>query len=532
MNLDLQSLLEQLKGASSRSKATAAITGLALVCVLAVAGVVAGRPHYVVFQSGLDDRDSAAVQEALAQGGIAFTVSGFPGPFVVYVSEGRVAAAHAAVALAGALKRDPRGIVPGQGGASSVFQGARERTQSAWKREWEETEQLLETLDFVSEAKVVTSTPPETLFGRKGEGLSASVALHLRGGATLTREQQQMAARLVTYRFDVPADRVIITDQYGNSLYDPSGAEGGLGHSTDLLAQEAQRDERLALQAMQSIEMAYGSGRAHVTVHSEWDYDQVTEIESLPDPQSKVVRESHTSSSKTPQGAPTVGGTPGMPSSVGDGGLGLSGAGATGSSAGRSAEETLASTKEERMLYATGNTTKSTVRSGPRLKKRTVSLLIDEKLADELGERLVELEEAVQAAVGYDAARGDVFETATAPFQGDPPALDKSGQPITEGGGGVSRMLELLLERGIEIVAAVAFIVLLFKSLRGGSKRKAQAEATSAREAAAERERPVEIDPEVVAREQVEELIQSDPERVGKILSRWAREDKLVGSGQ
>ena len=83
-----------------------------------------------------------------------------------------------------------------------------------------------------------------------------------------------------------------------------------------------------------------------------------------------------------------------------------------------------------------------------------------------------------------------------------------------------------------ELVAAVAFIVILFKSLRGGSKRKAQAEATSAQEAAAERERPVEIDPEALAREQVEGLIQTDPERVGKILSRWAREDKLVGSGQ
>jgi len=39
-----------------------------------------------------------------------------------------------------------------------------------------------------------------------------------------------------------------------------------------------------------------------------------------------------------------------------------------------------------------------------------------------------------------------------------------------------------------------------------------------------------EADPELLARARVEELVKSDPRRVGEILSRWASEESLARS--
>ena len=64
------------------------------------------------------------------------------------------------------------------------------------------------------------------------------------------------------------------------------------------------------------------------------------------------------------------------------------------------------------------------------------------------------------------------------------------------------------------------------KQQEAEAKAKAEAEAAEA----AEEEPEVEIDPEVLARRQVEELLESDPEKVGEILSSWAREETSVGA--
>jgi hypothetical protein len=49
--------------------------------------------------------------------------------------------------------------------------------------------------------------------------------------------------------------------------------------------------------------------------------------------------------------------------------------------------------------------------------------------------------------------------------------------------------------------------------------------------AAAASARPDGVDPELLARVQVDELLKSDPAKVGEILARWAREEP-VASGR
>ena len=85
-------------------------------------------------------------------------------------------------------------------------------------------------------------------------------------------------------------------------------------------------------------------------------------------------------------------------------------------------------------------------------------------------------------------------------------------------------MADLLLRRGVEIALALVFVVLLLKSLKSSGKAALRVHAPTDRV-------EDELDPELLARARVEELLKSDPDRVGDILSSWARDEQLTGTG-
>ena len=96
-------------------------------------------------------------------------------------------------------------------------------------------------------------------------------------------------------------------------------------------------------------------------------------------------------------------------------------------------------------------------------------------------------------------------------------------ETATEEPSAPSPMMETLLRRGVEIVTALVFLALLFKSLRSSSKAADEDSAVAKPEDG--------IDPELLARAHVEELLKSDPEKIGSILSSWARDERpLTGA--
>jgi hypothetical protein len=85
----------------------------------------------------------------------------------------------------------------------------------------------------------------------------------------------------------------------------------------------------------------------------------------------------------------------------------------------------------------------------------------------------------------------------------------------------------MLLQRGIEIAAAVAFLFLLFKTLKSAGKAPNAGKPATA-DGAEMDERQLEM----LAKSEIEELVKSDPQRVSTILSRWAAEEETVGAGR
>jgi flagellar biosynthesis/type III secretory pathway M-ring protein FliF/YscJ len=514
MNPDLRSLVSSLAKAPAKTKAVAALCALALAAVASIAGVVSNRPHFVPLYSQLDHAERVAVEKALAEGGVSFRTSDFPPPFVVYVDASQTDRAQILVALAEALKPARSGIHAGESGSSTIFMSSGERSQTMLKREWQETEHLLEQLDFVSRATVTTSVPdPSPL--RKREPPTVSVALKLRGSGELSSEQAENVAKLVRFRFGVPAENVVISDQSGRTLHDPSRASPDRPDPASLIEHGARYDRELAAKVNSELELAFGKRMARVTVTSEWDHEQRTLLEeTLGEP---VQVRSEKTTSKTPQGSPAAGGPAGTASNL------ASGAGDAALAA-SAAPGAMASTSEERSDFEVPRSRTQTVRSLPRLKRLYVSLLLDESL----GAKKDEIQSMVQASVGLDVERKDVFGVTTTSF----PA-EEGVQPEGEGEGGaapesegLSPTVKLLLQRGVEIASALAFVVVLLLSLKGARK------AGAAQPGEAEGALPVGPDPELVARVQIEELVRTDPRRVGEILSRWAGDEQVVRAGK
>ncbi len=525
MSETLRKLLDQVRAAGATGKGAAIAIALATLGVLGAAALVVSEPEWTEVASHLDDQERSAVLKALSEAGIPFQVSQPPGPYFVLVDHGDRMKALSAIFTAGALEHSPGGITTDLGGVSTVFMSSGERQQAIRKREWQETEALLEELDFVVKARVGTHHEDGSLV-RRTTPVTASVTLTLRDGRDLSPGQARTVAQLVRFRLGVEPENLVISDQDGNSLFD-----GGDGTDPSAVASgwhETQRrhDMELSDRATELLDSILGAGKARVTVTSSWDTDRVTETSETSDPESRVVVSEEKQSSRTPVTADaSVGGPAGTASNLAPDGFGVDNAGVSGAGAGggvATAAVDVPEAKDEttRKAYIADRVQRTQVRTTPVLERLSVSLFLDESIA---AEKLDALAMSVKAAVGFVPAR-DSFESMQIAFQTPEP------KPLAEPTGLESDVVQKLIERGVEILAAAAFLFLLVRTLRGARKKATEETPATADEAAEEAEEP--LDPDEILRRQVDELVSERPEQVGRILSAWARDTRKVGTGR
>lgn len=513
MSTKAKKILDLWRAAPPRVRLAFGLSAALLVLATALGGYRAGQPRFVPLRAGLDDAQRAACESALAEGGVAYEVSPFPGPYTLYVDQRAIHRARNLVALSGALAPPEIGIPSGSTRVSSVWQTTVERLQTARKREWQECEKQLQALDFVERATVTGSLGEPSPFA-PDQAPTISVSLVLKPGVTPSPQLGRSVAKIVRFRFNTPPENVVIVDQRGRMLYDGSELSEHGARTDDLLELEARYDAHKATIANTGLAQMFGPGMAHVTVDSEWSYDRVESIRETLDPQNRVVVSESSTSSKTPVGGalgPAVGSAANMQQEFGVESAALPASGGASSA--------LAQESGTRRETAVGRETRLQVSHAPTMKRMSIALAVDASLA----EQLPALEQWVQAALHYDEARGDRFSSFATPFAGL--ERDDRGLPVLPAQPAAEEAnpwLELALERGLEVLAALAFLVVLLKSLSGARAALARAGEAASSAAASE---PA-IDLELLARAQVEELVRSDPERVGEILSRWALEDE------
>lgn len=515
------SLRQQLLAASLGAKIALALGVVALIGVFAIAGSWASRPSFMLLYSGLDARHAAAVQGALAGANVRYQVSQPPAPYVIHVDEGQYYAAQNAVALSGALDSSPEGIQTNGSGAAQVFLSAQERAQNGLKREWQELEKQLEELDFVVRAHVTTSISESSPL-RKSTPMTVAVSLTLKGGSDLAKSQAQTVAKLVRYRFNVPQENVMVADQTGRCLFDGATSVDGSA-STELFEQARRHDEELAARTNQLLDHVFGSGMAYVALNSEWSYSEMESVKETFDPKNKVVVNEVSNKTTTPvDGGSTAGGVAGTSSNLTAEFGSTNAAVPPVSTPGGS--DAMAQTTESQKSTIVPRETRLERNTAPKLARMSVSLFLDESQKAQLKD----LEASVKSSIGFDEKRGDSFSSMVTAFASI--KRDEKGQPVPAAApvevSAPNRMTEMLIQRGIEIAAALAFLVLLFKTLKGASK------AAKATAAAAQAESMDERTLELLAKSEIEELVKSDPARVSSILSRWAAEEETVGAGR
>ncbi|MBK7878566.1 MAG: hypothetical protein IPJ77_23155 [Planctomycetes bacterium] len=519
-------LVEQWK------QATGATRGIVAIAVAAIAASVwwisgsATEPNFKLLYSNQDAQHAAAIQNALATGGIRYQASQPPGPFVIWVDESQFYQAQNLVALSGALETSPEGIQSSSSGASQVFLSANERQQNVLKREWQELEKQLQELDFVHRAHVSTSIPDGSPL-RKSTPLTVAVTLSLKGNAELSRGQAQTVSKLVRYRFNVPAENVVISDQSGRSLFDGASSGELGGAAASLLEHKTRYELDLTQRTNQMLERVFGPGLAYVTLNSDWTFVQKERVKETVDPKNVVTVEKTENKTSTPQGASESGGS---------GGAASVGAGDPNPAGPAPAAVAEAKTSETKTSTIAGKETEHSRVSTPELSRLTVSLVIDESLREKFAtsDQLTALESSIKNSVGFDDRR-DAFSTMITPFA--TVKRDEQGQPVAppvvEPESAPSPMVELVVQRGVEIVAAVLFLFVLMKALKGsprGERRKTDGTlaAAGALDAGPEIDQndPKYLD--MLARRQIEELVKTEPEKVGTLLSRWVSDQETL----
>lgn len=526
----LTQLLELFKQANPATRMALAISTLVIVGLAGITSWYANRPDLVQVWSNLNSADAASYKSSLAEAGIPFRASP-PPDNGIWVDSSQIDAAYAAVALGGS-RPQPRGIAILEEGPGSPFLGSGTRLQMQKKREWQECELILEALDFVTSATVVGSGTERSPF-KRDEPQTISVTIDVRHGTTLTPSQVKNVAALVRSCFNVPLENITIMDRTGELLHDGAMLAAG-GGGEDLLARKQRYDELVERKIRKDLDQVLGPGLAQVTVNSEWNDEELETISVTPETPVVIDQKSTSTTSTMPGGS--VGGAAGLSSNIKDENYGIGNAG-TGSSSGAPGGESTTEISDKRSVA--GSETSHRRRRNPVLKKLSIALYVDESLAADLES----LGKVVKAAAGFDEERGDDFQSLVRKFPY--PDRDDEGNPVLpenpEPASPPNEYLMLALEHGVEILAALAFVFILFRTLRGSRPgaieeakaakaakrggREMSAAAAAAAEAKAAAESLETIDPALLARAQVEELVRSDPERVSEILAQWAKEE-------
>ncbi|HSS00245.1 MAG TPA: flagellar basal-body MS-ring/collar protein FliF [Kofleriaceae bacterium] len=382
----------------------------------------------------------------------------------------------------------------------------------------------------VESARVLVAFGKRSLAKDQEQPASASVALHLHAGQTLSVEQVRGVRQLVAASIEnLKPEAVVIVDNHGNLL------DGADPNSADRKA-DLERTVTARVRAM--LERVVGIGKVSVVTTADVDDRKISETQELFDAEKPALR----SESRTVEGADATQGIGGVAGTRGN--LpGAPAAGPTGGSAG--AGQRLQETKN----YEVSRTVRQTTKPDVQLQKLHLAVVVDYKRgadgkpAPRTEQELAELTALARQSAGIDDARGDKIELRAIPFASDndaiaaavPPAASRLPLPLPVlAGGGAGALL---------LAGAIAFFL-----IRRRRRQAAEANPTLALPApVGELERVLEARPSNEAgelpspeaqtllagptiRDRVLQAVRADIDRTAGVLTAWLAEPPRKGA--
>jgi flagellar M-ring protein FliF len=279
-----------------------------------------------------------------------------------------------------------------------------------------ELARTISSLDPVKSARVHLVLPQRELFSRESREASASVFIHLKGGAMLDRQQisgiQSLIASAVP---DLKAKNVSLIDSVGNLL-----AQGGQEDEA-LFANKAEEQQRKYEQKIMTtvedlVGRTVGFGKVRVSANALMNFDRVSEAQESYNPEGQVVRSTSTTEESSAE-KEAASNNVSVQNNLPGGGADMLGDNGPTSNSNRT---------EETTNYEISKTTKNLVRETGQVTRLSVAVLIDGTYTtDAEGKKtyqprseqeLDRIAALVRSAIGFDANRGDTLEVVNMQF--------------------------------------------------------------------------------------------------------------------
>jgi len=491
----------------------AVVGGSAAVAILFLVIVfrLASAPSYSTILTGLDPAQTGKITTELDTKGITYEIQN--GGTALAVETSQTSQARIALATAGLLGSQQPGmsLFDSQQLGSSSFQ-----QQVTYQRALEgQLEQTIESIQGVSSAEVQLVLPDATQQLFSDTSSPATAAVELSGSTSLDSGAVKGIADLVASSVQgLSAAKVTITDANGDLLW-PNGDSGD--GSGSLLAKESaeqQYDQSEAAQIEAMLAQTLGPGKAQVEVNADLNADQATSQSLTYATKGVPLTQQTQDESLTGAGAASAAGATGAIPTY---------AGTTTGGSGNSKY----SNKSATTTYGVDKTVTNTTIAAGQINRQSVSVLIDKSVP---ASTIPALTAAVSNAAGIQKTRGDTLSVQQISFA-------KTTTPTVSA---PSKMMDYAKYGGIGL-AAFGFLLFVTRQLRRREQEALTGQPTWYREfesprplAALERgqhadETATDVkqlrSPVNVAKRQVEDLVERDPDRVAQQVRAWMAED-------
>jgi len=447
------------------------LAGIAGAVAIGIAAVMWSRaPNYGLLYGGLEQKDAAAVTQALQAGNTPYTLS--TDGSSIFVPAADVAGVRLKLAGQGLPQGSAASAVPQTDSPFGMSDMAeRSRYQSLLENDLSNT---IAGLQSVRAARVHLALPKPSAFIRDNKPASASVVVTLYPGRQLDQGQVAAIVHLVAASVpDLDTRQVSVIDQAGNLLTvsDPDSAsaigDSRLRLSNRIEATYTQRVEDL-------LTPLVGAGKVRAQVFADLDFSQTEKASETFNHDNPALRSEQTSSDTRTEPA-NNGGVPGalsnQPPNTGANATAANPA-AGGKAGAQTASTQATQTPTQQTQSATRNyeldrTVSHVTDPAGKVARLSVAVVVDNKqVPDKDGktksvpftpEELTRLTELTKNAVGFSAARGDSVSVINEAFHGNVAEEAPQSMPFWERPG----MLDLIKQGlGVMIALIVGFFVL------------------------------------------------------------------------
>src|SRR5262245_43962743 len=419
--------------------------GLALVAVLGIAGVVGvsslakrAEPWSVVAE-GMSPDDAQELLTLLEHRNLPVRLH----EGKVEVASDRLDEARAIAASAG-MPRTGKGLELFDG--SSLGQSSFAEQVNYRRALQGELARSITALAQVESARVLVAFGKRSLAKDQEQPASASVALHLHAGQTLSADQVRGVRQLVAASIEnLKPEAVVIVDNHGNLL---DGADpNAIDHKGEI-------ERTVTARVRTMLERVVGAGKVSVVTSADVDDRKVSETQEVYDAEHPALR----SESRTVEGGDATQGIGGVAGTRGN----LPGAPAAGPTAGSAAP---GQRMQETKNYEISRTVRQTTKPDVQLQRLHVAVLVDYKAgtdgkpAARTDKEITELTALARQAAGIEDSRGDKIEVRAIPFVSDADATAIAATPAKSA---LPLPVPVLVGAGgglLALITAVAFLL-------------------------------------------------------------------------